>query len=110
MVDKKRTIEQNRCLHECFQAWADGLNDGGYSVQEVFTLPVQHTKESIKVNIAYRFIEALYPEIQRDDGTYHTSDLSTTQIQQLFENINRALGEKFGVSITWPDRFNGGQT
>ena len=107
--EHQRTIQQNKCLHQYFQQLSESLNDAGYSVQETYTLPVQHTPENIKVNLGHRFMAALFPHKAREDGTFHTSDLSTTEIQTLYENINNAMGSGFGVSLDWPDRFNGGK-
>ena len=106
---KQRTIQQNKCLHQVFNDLSEQLNDGGYSVQETFTLPISNTPDSVKKGFGHRFMQALYPSLQREDGTFSTSDLSTKQIQELFENICYAAGTKFGISLSWPDRFNGGE-
>jgi cyclopropane fatty-acyl-phospholipid synthase-like methyltransferase len=105
----QRTRVQNNCLHQFFRELSEALNDGGYSVQQVITLPISHTTENIKVNIGHTFMRALYPELERKDGTYSTTDLSTKQIQFLYENINNAMSVGFGISLDWPDRFNGGK-
>jgi hypothetical protein len=105
----QRTIQQNKCLHQYFGALADGLNEAEYDVQTVITLPVNFNTERVKEYIAYRFIEALYPEKKREDGTYHTSDLNTKQISCLYENMNRAMSEKFGIGLDWPSRWNEGK-
>ena len=107
-LELQRTIKQNSCLHQYFSDLAEAFNDGGFSVQEVITLPISHTPDNIKTNIGYTFIKALYPKLERPDGTFHTSDLNRKQISFLYENINRATAE-FGISLLWPDRFNGGK-
>ncbi len=88
---------------------ADSLNGGGYSLQQVVTLPITCTTENVKANIAHRFMVALFPDKIKRDGTVSTADLSTTEIKILFECMNNAMAEKFGVSHTWPDRYNGGE-
>ena len=108
-LEKRRTIQQNKCLHKVFQTIADELNAGGFSVQEVFTLPISNTQQSVKQGFGHRFMKHLYPDLQREDGSFSTSDLSTKQIHELFENINYATGTTFGVSVEWPDRHNGGK-
>jgi hypothetical protein len=108
MSDQQRTIQQNKCLHQYFGELAEAFNDGGFSVQEVIKLPISHTPENIKVNIGHRIMMALFPDLIRDDGKISTKDLSTTQIQKLYENINRATAE-YGISLSWPDHHNGGK-
>ena len=103
-----RTTKQSDCLHEYFKRLAIAFNDGGFSVQEVITLPISHTPENIKVNIGHRFIKALFPDLERPDGKFRTRDLSTVQIQELYENMNRATAE-YGISLSWPDHHNGGK-
>ena len=107
-TEKARTLKQNACLHSYFGQLAAALNEAGYSLQTVVKLPISMTGSNVKENIAVKFIEALYPEKMREDGTYHTSDLDTKQLSYLYENMNVAMGEKFGVSLDWPTRFNGG--
>lgn len=108
-LEKQRTIQQNKCLHKYFECLADELDGAGFSMQQVVSMPIQPTKENVKANIAHKFIKALFPYLKREDGTFSTSDLSTKEIQVLYENMNYAMGEKFGVSLAWPDRFNGGK-
>jgi hypothetical protein len=105
----QRTIKQNKCLHQFFSDLSEALNDGGYSVQQVITLPISHTPDNVKVNVGHTFIRALYPKLEREDGTYSTADLNRKQIKFLYENINNAMSVKFGIGLAWPDRFNGGK-
>jgi hypothetical protein len=105
----KRTIKQNGCLHQFFAELSQALNDGGYSVQEAITLPISHTPENVKTNIGRRFMAALYPQLEREDGTFSTADLNTKQIQYLYENINNAMSVKFGIGLDWPNHHNGGK-
>ena len=108
-LEQQRTIAQNRCLHQYFECLAEALNAGGFSIQEVFTLPISPTKDNVKTGFGHVFMKALYPSLVRKDGSISTADLNTKQIQFLYENINAATAEKFGISLDWPDRFNGGK-
>ncbi len=108
-LERQRTIQQNKCLHQYFAELATDLNGAGYNLQTAVSLPITITPENVKANIAYRFIAALFPENVREDGTFHTSDLNTKQIKILFECMNAAMADKFKVSHMWPDRFNGGK-
>ena len=50
-----------------------------------------------------RVMKSLYPD--KDS----TTELTTVQVQDVYENLNRFTAERFGVGLQWPDRFNGGQ-
>tara|TARA_R110000782_G_scaffold174829_1_gene266007 strand:- start:85 stop:438 length:354 start_codon:yes stop_codon:yes gene_type:complete len=104
-----RTIKQNKCLHQYFAELATALNDSGRSVQEVITLPISHTPENIKVNVGHTFMKALYPHLEREDGTFSTADLNTKQIQWLYENMNNAMSTAYGIGLDWPNHHNGGK-
>ena len=107
--ERRRTTLQNNCLHAVFKDLSRQLNEGGYSIQETFTLPISNTPDSVKKGFGHCFMAALYPQLKRPDGTFSTTDLSTEQTQELFENICFAAGTKFGISLSWPDKHNGGQ-
>ena len=108
-IEKQRTIQQNRCLQQYFGELAQALADGGFSLQEVFQLPISPTKDNIRQGFGHTFMKALYPQLEREDGKFSTKDLSTTQIQFLYDNINSATAEKFGISLDWPSHHNGGK-
>ena len=108
-IERQRTIQQNKCLHQVFAMLSEKLNDGGYSIQETFTLPISNTPDSVKKGFGHVFMAHMFPKLEREDGTFSTSDLSTKQIHELFENINYATATKFGIGLDWPDRHNGGK-
>ena len=47
-----------------------------------------------------RVMSAMYPEKES------TTELSTTEIQAVYESMNAATAEKFGVSIDWPNEYD----
>jgi len=95
-ITKHRTGKQNKSLHKYCQMVADEMNAAGYDAQTVISLPIQLTPEIVKDCIFKAIMTALYP-----DKTSSTQ-LSTTEIQDVYENMNRATGTKFGVSMDWP--------
>jgi len=97
---KQRTGLQNRALHKYFELMADDLSDAGYSVQEVCTLPIQWTKENFKENIWKPVQKAMFPDITS------TTQLNTVQLNQVYEQINMIIGEKFGVSHNFPSYWD----
>ena len=62
----------------------------------VVKLPIRQTKENVKENMFKPVMNALYPDIKS------TTDLSTTQMQHVYEVFNVAMGERLGVSADWP--------
>lgn len=100
---KRRTLQQNKCLHSYFQQLADELNAAGYDLRTTIKVPVAFTGHNVKELMAKPVMNALYPD--KDS----TAELSTQELQYLYEVLNNMTAEKFGISLQWPDRFNGGQ-
>jgi len=96
----KRTLTQNGCLHEYIADLAKALNDAGYDVKETITAPVDFTPETVKKYMFHPIMKALFP-----DKT-STKELSTVEISQVYENLNRLTSEKFGIGLLWPSRDN----
>ncbi len=103
---KDITDKQMSSIHVAYRLWAKALNDAGYSVnkaieQKLFRLDVPFTENNVKEMFGYAVIEALYPDKFTGSGPKHPR-LSTTETQLLFESINAALAQRFGVSIPFP--------
>ena len=92
----KRTLTQNASLHVYLEQLAWTLNEGGYDVRETITMPVDFTKETVKEYMFKPIMKALYPD------KLSTKELSTVEIQEVYENLNRLTSEKFGIGIDWP--------
>ena len=92
----KRTLSQNSAIHLYFTRLSDALNDGGYDVNTTIKVPVSFTSETVKKYMFKPIMKALYP-----DKT-STTELSTTEIQIVYENLNRLTSEKFGIGIDLP--------
>lgn len=101
---KPRTLKQNASLHLWLDNLAHELNDAGYDFTDgkLIRLPVSYTKENLKESIIHPVMLALYPDIDS------TADLSTTQMQEVYENVNRIIAERTGVHVPWPDHWNEG--
>ena len=92
----QRSGQQNKALHKYCQMVADEMNAAGYDAQTVISLPISLTPEIVKECIFKVIMKALYP-----DKT-STTELSTTEIQDVYEIMNNAIGVKFGISMDWP--------
>ena len=93
-----RTIKQNSAIHLYCDLLADALNDAGFSVndQVVLSLPVSFTGDNVKENIWKPVMTALYP-----DKT-STTQLEKMEVSEVYDNVNRAIAERTGVSVLFP--------
>lgn len=67
-------------------------------MKEVVSLPISPTMENVKECIWRKIQLAMYP-----DKT-STTELSTVEMQKVYEQFNSIMAEKFGVSRDWPTR------
>jgi len=111
----KRTLKQNSALHLYFQLLADQLNEAGLDMRVVLKpeVSIPWGKDTIK--------DFLWRPIQRFQlGKKSTTELTTAEIDKVFEVLNRHLSEKFpeiehipfpnedAVEIIYPEREVGG--
>ena len=94
----QRTEQQRKALEVYCDGLAEILNASGYNFNDgkVIRLPVSFTQENVKEYMFKKVMMAMYP-----DKT-STTELSTTEIQAVYENLNSFTAEHFGVSVTWP--------
>lgn len=100
----QRTPAQNRALHAYCSTLAQELNEAGYDFNDgkVVRLPVSFTGENVKKYMFKRVMKSLYPDKES------TTELTTIQAKEVYENMNRFTAEHFGVSALWPTQENKG--
>lgn len=94
---KKRTSLQNRSLHLYFRLLAEELNEAGFDMRRTLRedIDIPWTPDTIK--------EYLWRKVQRTQFTKtSTTKLTTKEITQIYETINRYIGEKFGIHVPFP--------
>lgn len=94
---KRRTNLQNKALHKFFQQLADALNESGYSVAKTLRHDVEipWNKNLCK--------ELLWRPVQEAmTGKHSTTELNTVDPSEIYEVLNRHLGERLGVHVEWP--------
>ena len=98
---KQRTSLQNRSLHLYFTMVADALNDAGLDLRKVL-------KESVDIPwTKYNVKEFLWKSVQElHFGTRSTTELTTKDIDKVYDTLNRFLGEKFGIHVQFPSIDN----
>lgn len=96
---KQRTIQQNKAIHLGAQNIADVLIENGVSLNKVIqNLEVRPSMESIK-DIFRSIAESKY-------GIKSTTELTTAQIDPVWEDLIKAVSEATGVFIDFPSREN----
>lgn len=93
----QRTKQQNRALHKLFDLLAQELNDAGLDMRKTLKpeVDIAWTPESIK--------EYLWRPIQKAQlNKESTTELTTVEIDEVFDTITRHLGEKFGLHVPFP--------
>lgn len=93
---KRRTLKQNSALWKYLTLLAEEMDGAGLDMREAISVPIQPTKDNVKSEMWDRVQMALFPEIDS------SRKLSTRQIQQVYENMNRFTAQKFGISVEWP--------
>ncbi len=93
----QRTKQQNKALHVLFRMLADELNNNGLDMRKTLKpgVEIPWSPQSAK--------EYLWRPIQIAQlNKVSTTELTTMEIDQVFDTINRYLGEKFGLHIPFP--------
>ena len=93
----KRTAQQNKALHLLFQMIADELNESGLDMRKALRpeVDIPWTKETIKEYIWRPVMES---QLMKKS----TTELTTTEVDQVFETINRFLAVRYQVHVPFP--------
>ena len=95
--EKQRTIQQNRALHKYFGLLANSFNDAGLDMKKVLKpeIDIPWSGASVKEYIWKPIMKA---QLQKSS----TTELTTKEIDKVFDTINRFLSEKFGITESFP--------
>lgn len=98
-VEKQRTIQQNKALHKWFTLLSDHLNELGLDMRVVMKpeWKIWWTGEAVKENMFKPLMKAMY-------GIESTTELSTAQINKVYEQIMQVIGERYGINIPFPSQ------
>lgn len=92
-----RTLQQNKAIHVLFNLIAKELNDSGNDMRRTLkeTVDIPWTGANVK--------EFLWRPVQKAQLVKSsTTELTTKEIDEVFETLNRFLGERTGVHIPFP--------
>lgn len=91
---KPRTLTQNRALHKMFETLAGELNDRGKYISTVIRADARWDKNRVKELIWRAVQEKMFNKTS-------TTSLTTSEIDEIFEVIQKALAE-MGIVIVFP--------
>ena len=97
----KRTLTQNAALHLFCERLATELNLAGLDMKRVLkpTVDIPWTKESVKTHLWKSIQDAMF---EKDS----TTKLTTKEVGEVYEVLNRHLGEKFSIHVEFPSEEN----
>lgn len=91
---QSRTALQNRALHKLFALMAEAFNDAGMDVNMVLSQKIAHPwTPSLVKELIWRKVQDSYL------GKKSTTQLTTDEINKVYDVINRHLGETFGFTM-----------
>lgn len=94
---EQRTTQQNKALHKYFRLLADELNGAGYDMKKTLKPEVEIPWTEISIK------DFLWRPIQRAQlGKDSTKELNTSDIDKIYDTLNRHLSEKFSISVPFP--------
>jgi len=97
----KRTLTQNSAMHKYFEMVASELCEMGLTVEKVLTKPLEipWTPELVKELMWRRVQEAMF-------GKKSTTELTTKEVNEVYEVVARFLADKQGIVIEFPERID----
>lgn len=94
---KQRTLRQNKALHKYFTYLAAGLNASGFDMKKTLkeSVEIPWTPETVK--------DWLWRPIQQAQlGKESTAELTTKDIDEVYDTLNRHLGQITGLYVPFP--------
>lgn len=107
-MSEPRTNKQNNSLQKACRALGDALNDGGLDMRRLLD-PVYFGELEIPWN-ADLVREHLFNTFSRIMYKKTSSQLDTKETTDVWVVFIRHMGQHHGVTVDWPDKFNGGKT
>ena len=97
--EKQRTVRQNNSIHLYCKLLAEELNNSGLDMRVVLKpeIAIPWTQKTIK-QFLWRSIQIALLQKQS------TTELSTAEVSQVYDVLNKHLGEKFGVHVDFPSQ------
>jgi hypothetical protein len=99
MEKSKRTLQQNKALHKLFTQMSDTFNTLGLDMRVVLKpeIKILWTPEAVKRELFKPVMKAMY-------GKESTTELTTSEVSKVYEQIALVIGQKHGVEIEFPSK------
>lgn len=99
MEKQKRTLNQNKALHLLFTQMSDTFNTLGLDMKVVLKpeIKIWWTPEAVKRELFKPVMKAMY-------GKESTTELTTSEVSKVYEQIAIVTGQKHGVEIEFPSK------
>jgi len=91
----KRTVQQNRALHLYCKQVAEALNNAGLTVTMVLKPEIQFSMVTVKEQMFKPILTALR-------GKESTTQMTSKEINDVYDVMNKALSQKFGIHVEFP--------
>ena len=96
-IKKTRTSQQNRALHLWFVQVAEELNNAGWDMRKLISKEIDISWSPISVKeYLWRKVQIIYC------GKKSTAQLTTEEINEIYDIINRTIGERTGIFVPFP--------
>ena len=92
-----RTVLQNRAVHLYCKQVAQALNDKNLTVTAVLKPEIKFSMLTVKEQLFKPILSALA-------GKNSTMAMSTKEINDVYDVMNKALSEKFGIYVAFPSQ------
>lgn len=95
--EQKRTSQQNAAMHLFFTQLAEALNSAGFDMKKTIRegIDIPWTPENIK-EFLWRPVQSAYLRKKS------TTELTTSEIDKVYDVVNKIIGERTGVHIPFP--------
>ncbi len=94
---KQRSLPQNNSLHKYCTLLAEELNNAGMDLRAVIRdeIEIPWNKDSVKSYLWKPIQKSLF---QKES----TTELTTGEVDKVYELLNKTVGERTGVFVPWP--------
>jgi hypothetical protein len=109
MTNETRTDQQRKSIEVYCREVANAFNGAGLDKVAVLSKKViecEWTQSAVKEDLFHALMRAT---CKHEDGTPKTSttELSTTEVDLIYRNLDKWMGEQFGIHVPFPDRDYG---
>lgn len=97
-METPRTNQQNKALHKLFGDVANELLNQGIERKTVI-----NDLEGYSCPIDASFMKEVWRAIQfTQTGKQSTTELTSVEVDKVYDTFNRFLGENYGTHLSWP--------